>query len=181
MNEEVELAATPAQRQTLSLARQEIENLRRWYAVATDKLGLAGDEAARAEGLRIYHRIFAPEAQIQVSGPGAKPLGGTGPDAWAEVAGHALRDYEATQHLIGTQLVTFDSVTFGDDPAEIMRGSAHMSSYLQAWHAWPDNRLRLVLGTYLDTVVYQPAVGWRIDTMNLVYTSGEQRALGSSP
>ena len=181
MIEEVELAATPAQRQTLLLARQEIDNLRRWYAVATDKLGLVDDEAAQAEGLRIYHRIFAPEAKIEVTGPGARPLGGTGPDAWAEVAGNALREYEATQHLIGTLVVTFDSVTFGDDPAEIVKGNAHMSSYLQAWHAWPDSRLRLVLGSYLDTVVYRPGIGWQIDTMNLVYTSGEERALGTRP
>jgi hypothetical protein len=178
--EEVERSATPAQRQALMLARQEIESLRRWYAVATDKLGLADDEAACSEGLRIYHRIFAPQARIRVSGPGARPLGGTGPDAWAEVVSNALGEYEATQHLIGSQVVNFDAVDFGADPAVIAAGSAHMSSYVQAWHTWQDGRLRLVLGTYLDTVVFQPAVGWQIDTMNLVYTSGEERALGST-
>ena len=163
-------------------ARTEIENLRRWYAIATDKLGQADDANAKAEGLDIYHRIFTATADVKVSGVTAKALHGTGPDAWAQVASNALQDYRATQHLIGTQVVTFSSLVFSTEKSngmiDIAAGRATMSSYLQAWHAWPNRRLRLVMGTYLDELVYSPDIGWQISSMDLVHVSGEQRQLG---
>ena len=173
------LTTEPSRLQALAYARQEIEALRRWYGVATDLLGNTGDRDAQDEGLRIYHRIFAPNADISVEG-GAKPLRGEGPIAWSEVAHTALKPYEATQHLIGTQCVAFRSAAFSDAPVTVTAGHATMSSYLQAWHAWPDRRLRLVMGTYEDEVKFAAGVGWQITKMVLRHVSGEHRHLGAA-
>ncbi len=164
------------ERQRLLLAKDEIRDLRRWYAIGTDLLGRP-DGFAR--GLAVYRRIFAADARISVRG-GARALSGEGPEAWAEVARNALKDYAATQHLIGSQVVTFSGVTFNGKPPEITGGHAEMLSYVQAWHAWPDRRLRLVLGTYEDTVRFEADVGWQIAEMVLVYTDEEYRPLGDA-
>ena len=93
---------------------------------------------------------------------------GYGPDEWVNVVISALDKYVSTQHLIGTQLVEFSS--FEVVKNEISSGEAYMTSYLQAWHAWPDNRLRVVMGTYQDTVRYKSGIGWQIDKMHLEHT-----------
>ena len=167
-------ASTTEQRLCLMLARQEIEQLRRWYAHATDLLGSA-TEAAREKGRRIYHRIFTADAELSVVG-GLVPLSAEGPDGWAAVAANALQPYESTQHLIGSQVVTFTSASF--DGPQWLTGSATMSSYVQAWHAWPDRRVRLVIGTYEDVVRFDPTHGWQIEQMVLKYASSEERELG---
>ena len=162
-------------RYLLALARQEIEYLRRLYGQATDALGKTGDAAARQFGIETYHRIFSDDVAVRVTGS-ATALSGTGPDAWVEVVTTALHDYSSTQHLIGTQVVTFNDVEFADD--EIVRGDATLSSYLHAWHVWPDRKLRLVMGTYTDKVRWQPENGWQIYDMTLDHTSTEHRMLG---
>ena len=169
------LAQTTIERQSLGLARQNIEYLRRLYGVATDALGKVDDAAEQAFGLKTFRRIFAPDAVIRVTGS-ATPLQATGPEGWAEVVTNALREYEVTQHLIGTQIVTFDQVTFAND--DIESGAATMTSYLHAWHVWPDRKLRLVMGTYIDRVVFNPDIGWQIIDMTLAHTSAEHRMLG---
>jgi len=146
----------------LARARLDIEYLRRWYAVATDALGKPEDAESIAEGKRIYHRIFTPKADVSVVGDDVKTLHATGPDGWAAVAMNALKDYRATQHLIGAQVVDVHELTTDGNSGEFTSGRAVMNSYLQAWHAWPDRRLRLVLGTYTDHVVYSPGLGWQI-------------------
>jgi len=60
----------------------------------------------------------------------------------------------------------------------VIAGTAGMTSYLQAWHVWPDNRLRLVMGNYLDELLFVPGTGWQIQAMNLVHLSAEVRQLG---
>jgi hypothetical protein len=160
----------------MAIARQEIEYLRRWYAKATDLLGVNTPESI-AEGRKIYHRIFTPDAKIQVSGEGARPLSAAGPDEWVEVANSALKDYVATQHLIGTQLVEISELR-QDDSGAIVSGEASMTSYLQAWHAGTDD-VWVFIGTYVDEVRYTPGVGWQIHDMNLVQVSGEFRPLGA--
>ncbi|MFK7915025.1 MAG: nuclear transport factor 2 family protein [Pseudomonadales bacterium] len=173
-------AANIEQRQLLELARAEIMQLRQWYGVATDCIGQVDDPEAQARGLAIYQRIFTPDAQMSVRGSPLKRAG-QGPAGWADVAREALRDYQATQHLIGTQVVSFSSVQFGAAPVSLEAGRAAMESYVQAWHAWPDRQLRLVLGTYEDTVQWVPGTGWQIDHMVLDIRSGEHRQLGTPP
>jgi hypothetical protein len=163
----------------LAQARTEIEYLRRWYAVATDALGKADEPESIAQGKRIYHRIFTTNADIGVVGGSGKPLQASGPDGWAAVAMNALKDYQATQHLIGTQVVDMLELTTDNNSNVPTSGRALLNSYLQAWHAWPDQRLRLVIGTYTDLVIYTPGTGWQIEKMTLTYTSGEERQLGS--
>ena len=170
------LEYTLAQKYQIAVARQEIEDLRRLYASATDALGRVDVPGDRAYGTDVYHRIFTPDAQIRVTGS-PTPLAAAGPDGWIEVVTRALKDYEVTQHLIGTQLVTFNDVAFGADG--IVSGEATMNSYLHAWHAWPDRRLRLVLGTYTDQVRYAADTGWQIYDMTLHHASSEHRELGS--
>ena len=176
MIDDYKIATSREQRAELALARAEIEQLRRWYAVATDLHGKTDEPQAQAEGMRIYQRIFTSDAEVRVTG-GLQPLVGYGPDAWADVARNALKDFVGTQHLIGSQAVAFDTVSF-DTQNIITAGSANMSSYVQAWHAWPDDELRLVMGTYEDKVQFNADVGWQINSMNLVYLRGEQRKLG---
>ena len=49
--------------------KQEIETLQRLYAKATDKLGKKSPEI-RAEGRKIYHRIFTPDAKVRTANTG---------------------------------------------------------------------------------------------------------------
>ena len=93
-----------------------------------------------------------------------------------ELAGH-----QATQHLIGTQTVTFTDLAFKHGSDAIVSGTAEMTSYVQAWHAWPNRWMRLVIGNYRDHVRLQPGVGWQIERMVLAYDSGETRVLGDPP
>ena len=130
-----------------------------------------------AEGTKIYHRIFTPDADIKVTGGGRRPLNAAGPDGWAEVSKSALKKYVATQHLIGTQIVEIHEIS-RNAAGEIVSGDASMTSYLQAWHAGTE-RLMLFIGTYVDEVRYTRGVGWQIYDMNLVQVSGEERPLGS--
>lgn len=163
-------------------ARQEIEYLRRWYCRATDLFGMTGNTEANAEARRIYHRIFTPDASIQVTGATAKPLEATGPDGWAAVVMRALNDYVVTQHLAGTQIVDIRNLQTGKETSgleQIVAGTAGMTSYLQAWHVWPDNRVRVVMGNYVDEVLFVPGTGWQIHTMSLVHLSAEVRQLGA--
>lgn len=166
----------PAENYIVATARQEIEYLRRLYGKATDLLGLIGDAGAKQQATEIYHQIFNPGVQIRVTG-GAEPLIGGSPTDWIEVVSKALGPYESTQHLIGTQVVTFEAIEFNNTPVSISSGRASMTSYLQAWHVWPDRRLRVVMGTYVDEVEFNPKVGWQITDMNLVYTATEHRML----
>jgi hypothetical protein len=159
---------------TMTIARQEIEYLRRWYAKATDLLGVNTPESI-AEGTKIYHRIFTPDASISASG--ARPLHAVGPDAWAKISNSALQRYVATQHLIGTQIVEIHELS-RNAAGVIISGEASMTSYLQAWHAGTEN-LMLFIGTYVDKVRYTQGIGWQIYDMNLVRVSGEERPLGS--
>ncbi|MBM4206063.1 MAG: hypothetical protein FJ194_18265 [Gammaproteobacteria bacterium] len=162
-------------------ARQEIEYLRRWYCRATDLFGMTNNRQANAEAKRIYQRIFTPDARIRVTGDVARQLQAIGPEGWAMVVTNALQDYTVTQHLLGTQLVDIRSLTIGrksSGPDEISEGEAGMTSYLQAWHVWPDKRLRVVMGNYVDQVRFVPGIGWQIHDMNLVHLMSEHRMLG---
>ena len=123
------LAENAQQQQLLSVARQGIELLRRWYAIATD----------------------------------------------------ALTDFQATRHPIGTQFVTFTALAFKHGSDAVASGTAEMTSYVQAWHAWPNRWMRLVIGNYHDRVRLQPGVGWQVERMVLTYDSGETRVPGDPP
>ena len=160
----------------LTQSRSEIEYLRRLYAKATDLIGVSDNNSYRNQGIDIYHRIFSKGASI--SAGAEKLLKADGPDEWVKVVISALEKYESTQHLIGTQLVEFSSFEVVNN--EISSGEAYMTSYLQAWHAWPDNRLRVVMGTYQDTIRYKPGIGWQIDKMHLEHTSTDHRMLGKT-
>jgi len=160
----------------LNQSRSEIEYLRRLYAKATDLIGISENNSLRNQGIEIYHKIFSPEASI--SAGAEKLLKANGPDEWVNVVISALDKYVSTQHLIGTQIVEFSS--FEVVKNEISSGEACMTSYLQAWHAWPDNRLRVVMGTYQDTVRYKSGIGWQIDKMHLEHTSTDHRMLGKT-
>jgi hypothetical protein len=138
--------------------KHAIETLQRLYAKATDKLGKKSPEI-REEGRRIYHRIFAPNAQVRTADTGSN-LVAEGPDGWAGVAENALKDYIGTQHLIGTQLAEVD----GDEGV--------LESYLNAWHKNPDNSVYYFLGTYISKVRRYDD-GWKIYDMTLrLDTSG---------
>lgn len=151
-----------------SIAKQQIAELRCQYARATDLIGTAQTEAV-AEGRRIYHRIFKPDAVIGATGRDNV----TGPDAWVDVVLDALKVYEKTQHLIGTQLVDIESLPRrGGEP-----GKANMSSYLQAWHAKADGELWLFIGSYADEIRHSSEHGWQISHMMLEQVSGETRQL----
>lgn len=164
-------------------ARQEIEYLRRWYCRATDLFGMTGNKQANAEARRIYQRIFTADAKIRVSGDVTRSLQAIGPEGWAAVVVNALQDYTVTQHLIGTQLVDIRSLGVGrksTGPDEVISGDAGMTSYLQAWHVWPDQSLRVVMGNYVDQARFVPGIGWQIYDMNLVHLISEVRPLGTT-
>ena len=164
------------------VAKAEISELRRMYGKATDLLGagkdhdhFGGDEPLSTEvkhfmARNIYRRIFTEDATISASG-GA--LTGVGPDDWADKVAGALGAFSATQHMLGTQLVTIDEMP--DD--EGCGGGGSMQSYLNALHEFsPGGNIYIYRGTYFDKVRYNPDVGWQIYDMNLVFVSGELRA-----
>ncbi len=163
-----------------TIARQEIEYLRRLYAKATDLLGPGKDhesmvpdtEKYRTQGREIYRRIFAEDASVTAGGSPAV----TGPDGWADYVINALSGFTATQHMIGSQLVEIDELP---DPrsTEGLGGHATMQSYLNALHeSAPGGDIWIVRGTYFDKVRMTPGIGWQIYEMNLVNTSGELRS-----
>lgn len=149
------------------LAKQEIAELRRLYARATDLIGMVTEESI-AEGRAIYHRIFTPDALIGAAGVESA----IGPDGWLDVVAGALKDYEVTQHLIGTQLVEIDSLPDANGNG----GKATMLSYLQAWHSTV-REVWQFMGTYRDRLSYSPQAGWQISEMMLEPTATERRPL----
>lgn len=151
------------------MAKETIAELRRLYARATDLIGLDTEDGV-AQGRAIYHRVFTSDARIGATGQPSV----TGPDAWVKVANDALREYQDTQHLIGTQLVEVLQMPDADGRG----GEATMISYLQAWHARADGHLWLFIGTYHDKVRWTPGVGWQIYDMQLEQVSGDRRQLG---
>ena len=149
------------------LAKQEIAELRRLYARATDLIGMATNESI-AEGRAVYHRVFTPDAKIGAQGIDHA----TGPDAWADIVANALNVFVSTQHLIGTQLVELASLPDANGHG----GKASMKSYLQAWHATEDE-VWLFIGTYKDQLTYRSAEGWQINEMLLEQISTDRRPL----
>jgi hypothetical protein len=156
-------------------AIQEIEYLRRWYARATDLIGIATPESI-AEGRAIYHRVFTADAQLD-AGPDREPQ--VGPDGWVDLVLGALGELGPTQHLIGTQLVQIKSLEL-DGECNVVAGSAYMESYLQAWHEQKDEKVWLFLGTYFDDAVFIPGTGWRIEKMILQQVAGETRYMDAA-
>ena len=138
-------------------AVQDIEYLRRAYARATDRIGQNTDAAVEG-GRRVYHRVFTADATIGATGFEAASKG---PDAWVDVVLGALGPMGPTQHLVGSQVVVIDTLDLDQD-CSVIAGSAHMESYLQAWHTLADGRSWLFFGNYQDKVVYTPKVGWQI-------------------
>lgn len=175
---EASSAMYPSQQEiAASVARQDIEYLRRMYGHATDLIGKNTPEAV-AEGLAVYRRIFTPDARISAHSLGNPPLTASGPEGWAEVVETALSVFKATQHLIGSQLVTIESLPSEGDPSS---GRASMSSHLQAWHHAHDDTLDIFIGIYHDKLRYVPGTGWQIAEMDLVRISGEIRPPAAQP
>lgn len=166
-------AAVCQQKLIAATAKQDIEYLRRQYAKATDLIGI-GTAQAEAEGRDIYRRIFAADVNFETSGEGEMEISARGPDQWVEIVSSYLKPLGPTQHLIGSQLVDLKDLQLGEDCA-IIGGTAHMQSYVQAWHDMPDNTIWLFMGTYLDDVVFTPETGWVITNMNLVQVTGDTR------
>lgn len=157
-----------------TVATLEIEYLRRLYARACDLI-CENTSASVAEGRAIYRRIFMPDAEIVVNIDGAEVLRANGPDEWTARVIDALCDvFDATQHLIGTQIV--EILTLPKD-GSASSGEAVMTSYLQAWHAAKDGMVDIFLGTYHDRIRSVSGVGWQISAMRLERTSGEIRPL----
>ena len=156
-------------------AVQEIEYLRRWYARATDLIGIGTQESV-AQGRAIYHSIFSSDVIFETTEAGAEPRSTTGPDAWVDLVLGTLGELGPTQHLIGTQIVEIRQLVL-DDTRQVLKGAAHMESYVQAWHELPESRVWLFLGTYIDEVTFTPGIGWQITNMNLRRISGETRDL----
>ncbi len=151
-------------------AVQDIEYLRRGYARATDAIGRNTESDIEA-GRGVYRRIFTPDAKIGASGIDGKR---TGPDAWVEVVRDALGPMGPTQHFIGTQTVEIEALEVNED-CEVVSGSAHMDSHVQAWHDRADGKVWIFVGNYVDRVVFTPNIGWQIADMQLVAITEEVR------
>ncbi len=166
MSEEL-FAANPTT-QAMWLAKQEICELQRLYAKATDLLCLNAPDGSD-EARQIYHRIFTPDAVIRASG--VEPQ--IGPDAWVELVVSALEEFDVTQHFIGTQLANVSQLPNGSNAA----GAGHLMSHLQAWHVRPDGYLWHFIGTYDSQVVHTAGGGWQICDMTLSEVSQDYRRL----
>lgn len=112
-------------------------------------------------------RVFAPDATMVFAGiPPA-----TGPGAIAAVCEGALHPLDASQHLVGTQLV------------EVHGDTATSSCYFHAQHVRTiEGREEhyIVAGTYSDQAKRLPE-GWRIThrTQTVTWSSGNPAVLNS--
>lgn len=158
-----------------TIAIQDIEYLRRLYARATDRIGENTPESI-SEGRATYHQIFTPDVSFQVKGEGTPAEDTIGPDAWVKVVVDALGPIEATQHLIGTQLVNIESIET-DTAGNVIAGEASMTSYLQAWHARANGNVWLFIGSYDDKARYTVGQGWQIYNTTIERISGEERPM----
>lgn len=155
----------PVSAEIQATAQLEIESLRRRYAQAVDSIcrtGTPGNEFAASE----FRKIFFPDAAIRFVVGGEVALQAIGPEEWTVVVTNAVSKYLGTQHLIGTQLVNFDSAESGPG-GMIVSGEAVMVSHVQASH-WTTDCVRVVIGDYRDCVRFDAAAGWRIRAMDLV-------------
>ena len=156
----------------LWVAKNEICELQRLYAKATDLLCINTPEA-NAEATALYHRIFTPKAEIKATGMDTH----IGPDAWVELVVGALEEFSVTQHMVGTQLAEVESLP-GEDQSP---GRGTLFSHLQAWHAKADGDMWHYIGTYACKVVCQPSTGWQIEEMNLLQASEDYRKITPRP
>lgn len=158
--------------QELWVAKNEICELQRLYAKATDLLCINTPEAV-AEATRIYHRIYTPEAAIKATG--MEPH--IGPDAWVALVISALDEFAVTQHFIGTQLAEVTAM-----PADAQsHGSGSLFSHMQAWHAKADGDMWHYIGIYESAVQHTPGIGWQIEEMNLIQVSEDYRQISARP
>ena len=148
--------APPAEQQWL--ARQEIAQLQRLYAQATDLIA-ADSEANEAAVAATYRRIFTTDAQIGVRGQ----MSVSGHLAWLEFVKTSLSAQRCTQHLIGSQVVEINSLP----NLQGVGGEAVMTSYLHATQVGADGDLSRVTGTYFSTATHTPEAGWQLAEMML--------------
>ncbi len=140
------------------LARQEIAQLQRLYAQATDLIA-ADSEANEAAVAATYRRIFTTDARIGVRGQ----MSVSGHLAWLEFVKTSLSALRSTQHLIGSQVVEINSLP----NLQGVGGEAVMTSYLQATQVGADGDLSRVTGTYFATATHTPEAGWQLAEMIL--------------
>jgi hypothetical protein len=156
----------------------EIETLQRRYAIATDLLGHS-ESGSVAHGSAIYHSIFTPDVTMTLVRLDGEIKQFSGIDAWAGLVEITLGQYISTQHLIGTQVVDFESLVV-DESGLVTAGDGLLKSYLQGWHTFPDGRIWLVVGIYHAKVRYTNAAGWQIWHMKLEHVANETRPASSS-
>jgi SnoaL-like protein len=154
------------------VAKNEICELQRLYAVATDLL-CTNTPADRVKATAIYHRIYTPQAVIKASGMDPK----IGPDSWVELVTGALAEFVATQHFIGTQIAEIQQLPVDNQAS----GTGTLFSHLQAWHAKGNGEMWHYIGTYESNIVFTPGIGWQINEMNLQQVSEDYRKLTPRP
>ena len=140
------------------LAQQEIQELMRLYAQATDLIA-ADSSANEAQVESIYRRIFTEDAPIGVRGQ----MSVSGPSAWLEFVKASSSALRGTQHLIGSQIVEIKSLP----NAEGHGGEAAMTSYLHATRVGAGGEISRVVGTYFATVTHAPETGWQLSELTL--------------
>ncbi|MEV0104912.1 nuclear transport factor 2 family protein [Nocardia sp. NPDC050799] len=106
--------------------------------------------------------VFTPDATMEFAHIG--PV--TGPEAIGRICAEALAPLTASQHLIGSILVT----ATGAEPASVC--------YFHAQHV-RDGRQFVVAGTYTDTL-RQHGDGWRIAhrVQTVTWTAGDSGVVG---
>lgn len=140
------------------LAQQEIQELMRLYAQATDLIA-ADSSANEAQVESTYRRIFTEDAAIGVRAQ----MSVSGPSAWLEFVKASSSTLRGTQHLIGSQVVEIKSLP----NAEGHGGEAAMTSYLAATRVGVGGEISRVVGTYFATATYTPGTGWQLSELTL--------------
>ena len=167
------IVGSALERQARFQSTLEIETLQRRYAIATDLLGHSAAGSVE-EGTAIYHSIFTPDVDMSLARLDGEIKRFSGIEAWAELVESALGQYVATQHLIGTQVVDFESLEV-DKSGLATAGAGLLKSYVQGWHTFPDGRIWLVVGIYQAKVRYTPCTGWQIWHMHLEHVATDMR------
>lgn len=134
-----------------------LAELTRWHEVFD--LSVAYTTAIDWRDWESYRAIFTDELDIDFSSFTHRPAQPMTADQWVDAVRSLIEGFEATQHLLGNHVITFD----GED-------AGHYTAYIQAQHWMARDSYYTIGGHYENEVVRGSDGRWRLTAMTLHQT-----------
>ena len=134
-----------------------LADVTRWHDVFD--LSVAYATAIDGRDWPAYRAVFADEVSIDFSSFTHRPPQPVTPDEWVAGVRSLIEGFEATQHLLGNHVITFE----GDD-------IGRYTAYLQAQHWMSRTSWYTIGGHYENRVARDPDGRWRLTAMTLHQT-----------